>query len=589
MICQYKEGAITDLIPAPYSARTKAHEYGGLCYAINSNQLFFCESSDQQIYQLDTTNNSTPNIITTSKNCCYADFIIDTKQNRIISIREEHHPEKEATSSIVSIDISTGVENILASGSDFYSNPKLSPCGEKLSWLCWNHPNMPWDENELWLADIDTKGNLHKEQCIAGRHNESLFQPQWSPSGDLYVVSDKSNWWNIYRYQDKALKSIYSHPAEFATPQWIFGMSTYQFDKTNNIHCCFTQNGLWQLGRIGSDNTLKPVATEYTDISSLTALDNHTAFIGCKPNQWPEVVITDSQGKCNTIKQANPTVPSKEDIAIPEPIHYPTSNNDTAYGFYYPPTHKEYIPLTNEQPPLIVLTHGGPTGAASTGFNPKVQYWTNRGFAVVDINYRGSTGFGREYREKLKGKWGIVDVEDCIAAANHLVAGGKADPERLIIKGSSAGGYTVLSALTFHDTFKAGASYYGISDLEILARDTHKFEARYLDKLIAPYPEGKAIYQARSPLYSSEKLQCPVIFLQGLADKVVPPNQAEAMVSALQKNNVPVAHITFEQEGHGFRQPENIKAAFESELYFYSQIFDFEIADHINPINIKGL
>jgi dipeptidyl aminopeptidase/acylaminoacyl peptidase len=429
---------------------------------------------------------------------------------------------------------------------------------------------MPWDSTQLYCADNQI--TLSNQYLVAGAgNNEAIFQPQWSPDNQLYYVSDRNNWWNIYSAKSGIMMEM---PAEFATPLWQFGMSTYDFIDSHTIGCLWTQQGLWNCG--------------FLDISSgkLIAIDCHysTMESACSHN-GNLIMIAGASDTANQILSVNPKAisvihaPSRLNIvsgnlSSPESISFTTANKQQVQAFFYPPTHSQYQGMDNERPPVIVICHGGPTGATDCSLNLKIQYWTNRGFAVVDVNYRGSTGFGRAYRNALHNAWGVADIEDTQYAINFLVAQQKVDAERSIIRGSSAGGYTVLAALTFTNTFKAGASLYGIGNLETLAKDTHKFESRYLDKLVGPYPEQQKIYQQRSPIYHIDQLNCPVIFLQGLEDKVVPPNQAEMMVSSLKNKGIPVVYVKFPDEGHGFRKSENITRAIEAELTFYSDVFN---------------
>jgi dienelactone hydrolase len=478
--------------------------------------------------------------------------------------------------------------HILQAGNDFYSTPRLSPDGSQLVWLTWNHPNMPWDGCEIWVANLDAHGFISSAQCIAGGPDESIFQPSWSPDGVLYFVSDRNNWWNLYRWRNNQVEAVCPKEAEFGTPQWIFGMSTYGFIAPERIIC-------WYSGPQGSNlaylNTqtgeLTPLEIPYTSVDKVVANSQQVVFLAASPTVAPEIVRLDAaSGKLEVLRRLQHEQLDSACISVPELIDFPTENNLTAYAYYYAPKNADYSAPAGELPPLLVCSHGGPTSAASSNLNLSIQFWTSRGFAVVDVNYGGSSGYGRAYRERLKGQWGIVDVDDCVNAAKYLVQRGDVDGNRLAIRGGSAGGYTTLCALTFRDTFKAGASYYGVSDLTVLATDTHKFESRYLDGLVGPYPERKDLYYQRSAINFTDQLSCPVIFLQGLEDKVVPPSQAELMVDALRAKKLPVAYVAFEGEQHGFRRAENIKRSLEAELYFYSRIFHFEPADKIEPIEI---
>ena len=457
-------------------------------------------------------------------------------------------------------------------GADFYAYPRISPDGKTLSWIQWNHPNMPWDSTELYCADIQQQGLVNQRLIAGSNGDEAIFQPQWSPDNQLYYVSDRNNWWNIYSAENGIVMQM---PAEFATPLWQFGMSTYDFIDSNTIACLWTEQGIWHCGYVDiAKAKLHHVPCPYRSMHAARCHKDSLYMIAGAPDIADEIVAVSQQGKVASIYSPSGLDIEQGNLAIPESINFATADNSSVQAFFYPPTNSQHCGNDKLLPPLITICHGGPTGATDCSLNLKIQYWTNRGFAVVDINYRGSTGFGRDYRNALNGAWGSADIEDTQFAVKYLTAQKKIDPERCIIRGSSAGGYTVLSALTFTDTFKAGASLYGIGNLETLVSDTHKFESRYLDKLVGPYPEQKEVYRQRSPINHIQQLNCPVIFLQGLEDKVVPPNQAELMVNSLKKQGIDVVYVEFADEGHGFRKSENIIRAMESELAFYTAVFD---------------
>ena len=566
LVC-YENEAVYELLPSSFSVRTRAQEYGGSCYCLAENIIYFVNDQDQAVYQFNQDTQQSQQISPNGP-YRYADLMIDDKHQQLIAVREHYHDKNtHPLSEIIAINLHDHSLTIVVTGDDFYSNPQVSPCGNYFSYLSWNHPQMPWDGSCCYLSHLDAKGNIVSTQLIAGSTTESIFQPQWSPSGQLYFVSDRNNWWNIYAWDDNKIHCIHQMNAEFATPQWVFGMSTYGFLDDTKIFCCYTQNGQWNLAIINTNTRqFTSIENNFCDISGVVTNNHQAAFIATTATETNRIFLY-KEGKINAITHTKQNVKSA-DIAKVQPITFPTDNNETAYGFYYPPTNSLYS-MDNKKPPLIILCHGGPTGACETGFNPKIQFWTSRGFAVIDVNYHGSTGYGKQYRDSLKNNWGIKDVADVCRAAEYAISQHWADPHNIIIRGSSAGGFTVLAALTFSDTFSLGCSLYGIGDLEALAKDTHKFEAHYLDQLIGPYPEAKNTYQQRSPIHHTEKLNCPVIFFQGLKDKVVPPDQAEAMVKALQKKNIAVEYITFAEEGHGFRQADNIKILYEKELAFY--------------------
>lgn len=592
IVCQDATGKITDITPSGYSVRSRVHEYGGGAYTVNNGCIYFVNDKDQQVYYQDYHQNLAGQVIalTANKNCRYADLHVDKKHQQLICIEENHSEHGKVTNKLVAISLTKKNSIVtLASGHDFFASPTVSPNSKQLAWLTWDHPDMPWDMSQLWCADLSENGNIGEPRLIAGGENESIFQPQWSPAGDLFFVSDKSGWWNIYRYLDGKNICVLSAAAEFGLPQWVFAMSTYGFLDSTTLICCYNKLGIWQLATINYQNgSVAELALPFVAISGIRALQGRAVFIGSTNNRAPELIsLAGGLADYSVIKRSSENALSEADVSLPEAITFPTSNNDLAHGFYYAPVNKKYT-VDNELPPLLVKSHGGPTAATTAAYNQKIQYWTTRGFAVLDVNYRGSTGFGKEYRQQLDGNWGIADVEDCVNGASYLAKEGKVDSTRMAISGSSAGGYTVLCALTFHDVFRTGASLYGISELEALARDTHKFESHYLDRLIGPYPEDKEKYFKRSPINYTEKLSTPIAFFQGSEDKVVPPLQAELMVDALDKKGLPVVYELFSGEQHGFRKADNIIRAIEGELYFYSKILGFDLPEEISEIRIRN-
>lgn len=602
IMCKDALGAIGAITPSNINVRTRIHEYGGGGYLIHNGYAYFTNDSDQRVYRCAASPNKAPTetleALSPEGAYRYADFCIDEQREQLICVCEIHKKsKKEPENCIVALKLdgsSTTAFNILVFGNDFYSNPRVSPDGEHISWLTWNHPNMPWDASECWIAQFSAFGLLQKQLKVAGgnlsksiddgdnKHiiGESIFQPQWSPSGELFFVSDRSNWWNIERYSPstKTRNKVHTMEAEFATPQWVFGMSTYSFLNSFSLFCCYTQNGRWYAGTIDLlSSHFKALELPYSSIRSIAANDetDTAVFIASDYDQLESIVQWHDHQLETVTTSGHLSIDTKE-LSQPIAKHFNNSQSQQVHGFYYAPQNSQYEANSDSKPPLLVMCHGGPTGSTSSALNLKIQYWTNRGFAVFDINYSGSTGYGRLYRDRLKGQWGIADVDDICAGAAFISEQGLADAQQLAVRGSSAGGYSVLASLTFKDTFKAGASLYGIGDLSLLATDTHKFEARYLDQLIGPYPEDKEVYKKRSPINSVEQLNCPVIFLQGLEDKVVPPNQAETMVCSLFKQGIPVAYVTFTEEGHGFRQAQNIQTAIDSEYAFYMNIFGIQ-------------
>ncbi|PSB52072.1 S9 family peptidase [Chamaesiphon polymorphus] len=584
------DGKNTDVTPPEYNVRNRVHEYGGAAYTVVDGCVYFSNISDNCLYVQDLRSEQPQQVrqLTHDKKKRYADLSVDTVRHRLICVQEEHDSaDLEPLNTIVSIDLNKPDDiQVMAGGCDFYAAPRLSPDGSRLAWLSWNHPNLPWDGTNLQVANI-VNGYLAAPSLIAGGANQAIFQPQWAGNDTLYFVSDRTGWGNLYSWHGSTVKPVCELDAEFGLPQWVFGMSTYAL-VGNRIVCTYSQRGVWHLAIVNTlSGHLTRLHVPYTDISNVRAVGNSVVCTAASTTQANEIIAINLLTETREILQrSNRLKIDPRYLSIPESIEFPTTDGNTAYAFYYPPTNPNYQPLLGEKPPLLVKSHGGPTAATSNQLSLKTQYWTSRGFAVVDVNYGGSTGYGKAYQHRLDGKWGIVDVDDCTNAALYLVQQGLADANRLAISGGSGGGYTTLCALTFGDTFKAGASYYGISDLALLAKETHKFESRYFDRLVAPYPAQADLYQARSPLYFTDRLSCPIAFFQGLEDKVVPPNQAEIMVAALKAKHIPVAYVTFATEQHGFRQAENIKRALTGEFYFYAQIFGFELAEEIEPIQI---
>ncbi len=597
------DGEMRDVTPADCNARTRVHEYGGGDYCVHDGTVYFVNFPDQRLYAQAPA--AAPVALTPAGvDLRYADMTFDAGRQRLISVREDHRaaPEQEAVNTLVSLNLdgTEGGGRVLAAGYDFYSSPRVSPDGQRLAWLCWNHPNMPWDGCELWVVELVADGTLGPATLVAGGLEESIFQPAWSPDGVLHFVSDRNGWWNLYRagratdavpVMGAGVELLCEMAAEFGRPQWGFGLSAYAFATATRIVCTYIERGLARLALLDTETRqLEPLNVPYTDISYLHATPTHAFFRAGAATTGAAIVRRDlATGETEVLRRGSDLEIDPAYLSVPEPVEFPTEKGLTAHAFYYPPRNRDYAPPEGERPPLLVKSHGGPTSAASPALNLGIQYWTSRGFAVLDVNYGGSTGYGRAYRQRLNDQWGIVDVDDCVNGARHLIAQGWADAARCVIDGGSAGGYTTLAALTFRDLFKAGASHYGVSDLGALVRDTHKFEARYLDRLIGPYPERADIYHARSPINFTDRLACPIIFFQGLEDKVVPPNQAELMVDALKRKGLPVAYVPFAGEQHGFRRAENIKRALDGELYFYARIFNFTPADEIEPVPIENL
>jgi len=590
VIVRRSDGANTDVTPAGFNARTRVHEYGGGEFAVGGGTVWFANFDDQRIYIQER--GAGPVAITPAVDVRHADLLVDTGRRRIFAVREDHTTgASEAVNTLVALDWKGDRDAItIASGNDFYSSPKLSPDRKRLAWLTWNHPNMPWDGTELWIGELDAGGNATSARRIAGGPTESIFQPEWSPDGELYFISDRNNWWNIYRVRGEFDEPVCRREAEFGVPQWAFGMTRYGFAESGEIVCLYSEPGGTKLGLLDTvTGKLKQIQLLYTALRGVAVNDRRVATVAASPTLSERVLVVDiDSGAQEVVKVSNPAHIDPGYFSVPHAIEFPTEGGVTAHAFYYPPKNKDHEGPPGEQPPLVVHSHGGPTSAAGSSFDLEFQYWTSRGFGIVDVNYGGSSGYGRAYRLRLNGMWGVVDVDDCINAARHLVGQGLADGRRVAITGGSAGGFTTLVALTKRNFFNAGASHFGIGDLVTFVKETHKFESRYLDTLVGPYPERADRYRERSAVNFADDLNCPVILFQGLEDKIVPPSQAEEFVAVCEKKKLPYAYLPFEGEQHGFRQAKNIRRSIEGELYFYSQIFDFATADEIDPVDIKN-
>jgi dipeptidyl aminopeptidase/acylaminoacyl peptidase len=582
-------GAVSDALAAPYSARTRVHEYGGGAFTVRDGTIWFCNDADQRIY--GQAPGEGPVALTPEGPRRFADLVVDAGRRRLIAVMEDHGAGgREPANSLVAV-ADDGRVLTLAAGADFYAAPRLSPDGRHLAWLSWGHPNMPWDGCTLFVAPISDGGTLGEAEAVAGGADEALFQPEWSPGGELFFVSDRTGWWNLYRRTASGVRPVCPLPLELGQPQWLFNMRTYGFLSPSRILAIGQVDAIAKLMALDvAEGTAETVPVPFVEVQGLVTDPDRAVFVGAGLRDSPVIATLDpSSGGVRTLRRSSGRRLDSAYVSLPQAVSYESAGGRLAHAFYYPPQNGDFQPPEGELPPLIVKSHGGPTGQSGCGLSLKTQFWTSRGFAVLDVNYGGSTGYGRDYRRLLAGRWGVVDVEDCTAGARWLAGQGLADPDRLAITGGSAGGYTTLCALTFDDVFAAGASHYGIGDLEALLHDTHKFESRYLDSLVGPWPAARETYEARSPIHHADRLDCPVIFFQGTEDKVVPPNQAEAMVAALRAKGIPVAYLSFEGEGHGFRRAENIRRALEAELYFYGRIFGFSPEGIAEPVEIDNL
>ena len=586
-----RNGAISDVTPAGFNARTRVHEYGGGHFAVSGGTVWFVNFTDQRLYRQDGVGVK-PRPITPAVDVRHADMAVDALRGRLYAVREDHTTgAREAVNSLVSLD-ANGERDVIAvaSGNDFYSSPKLSPDGNRVAWTTWNHPNMPWDGSELWVSELDRDGRVTSARKIAGGASESVLQPEWAPTGDLYFVSDRSGWWNLYRARGEGDEPLCERSAEFGAPQWVFGMRFYSFAGPQEMVCLYSEPGGTRLGRIDLDTgALRQVEVLYTSLNNVQVSGRKAALIAGSPTLAERVLTIDlDTGAQEVVRVANPVHVESGNLSIPRAIEFPTEGGLTAHALYYPPRNQDFEAPSGEKPPLVVWCHGGPTGSAGQTYAFEYQYWTSRGVAVVDVNYGGSAGYGREYRMRLNGTWGVVDVDDCINSARYLVEQGLVDSERISITGGSAGGYTALLSLTKRDFYNAGASHFGIGDLELFIKETHKFESHYVDTLVGPYPERADIYRDRSAVYFADNLRVPVILFQGLEDKIVPPSQAEEFVAVCQKKKLPYAYVAFEGEQHGFRQEKNIRRSIEGEMYFLSRIFGFDVAGKIERVKIEN-
>ncbi len=653
------EGVMSEVTTPAHNARTRVHEYGGGALAVSNGVAYFSSFSDQRLYRRPVDGSEAPGAITPDIAVRYADATVDDARGRLICVAEDHRRAgREPENLLVAVPTGGGAPAPVHRGFDFYASPRLSPDGNRLAWVCWNHPNMPWDATELWVADVGGDGALRSPRRIAGgvpaspsgaggRAGDtrsggagnlgnagstgntgstgsvgdaagaggtggevsvlqpawgpggapsfgevSVLQPAWGPDGALYCVSDVSGWWNLHRWDGERLVPVLPTEAEFGLPPWLFGMCRYAVLDADRIVAHYGNADGTRLGVIDvAAGRLRKIATPFTTFGFFAAASRgRLVCVAASAEAGSALVAIDADsGEVETLRRGAEPRLDPSCVSRAEPIACPSAGGRTVHAYHYAPRNPAFRAPDGERPPLLTFIHGGPTGSTDPGFRLAIQYWTTRGFAVVDVDYGGSTGYGTAYRRLLRGGWGIVDREDCEAAARHLVARGDVDPARLAIRGGSAGGYTTLCALAFGSVFTAGASYYGVSDAAALARDTHKFESRYLDALIGPWPERADLYEQRSPIHAVDRLACPVIFLQGLEDAVVPPDQTERMADALRRKGLPVACLMFEGEQHGFRQAANIQRAAEAELYFYGRVFGFTPAGPIAPVEIENL
>ena len=600
-----------DVLPINVSVRTKVHEYGSGDFIVDNVVVYFSDANDQCVYKFENNNLIRLTDIGVGIEYRYADYELSVDRKHLVCVRETHDKLK-VINELVAIELvnnsSKASVKVLQSGFDFYSYPRMSKQGNRLCWTCWNQPDMPWDASELWVADFNKDGTTSAEHKIAGgisassnvliesklesEEKSSVSQPSWSEDGVLHYISDISGWTNIYSCRDGILNALTPIDREFGIPQWVFASSTYTITPDNQVYAVYIQQGQQQLCHIDADTGhIEPIPLPFKSFGEHLLFSNERLFFRAAGPAVSEAIYSYdiNSESYSRISQLSVFPLSVEELSIAKTIEFESENGRNCHAFYYSPNNSGFTAPEKSLPPLIVMSHGGPTAMTDNSLDASIQFWTHRGFAVVDVNYGGSTGYGKKYRNQLLGNWGVVDVEDCIAAANYLVSEKLADPKSLLIRGGSAGGYTTLCALTFHNVFAAGMSRYGVADLESLASDSHKFEARYLDTVVGPYPEDKELYIQRSPIHSTEKLSCPILLLQGEDDKVVPPNQAEMMVKALEERKIPYAYQLYKGEGHGFRQASTIVNALNAELYFYRVILGLEDTENLPKIAVHNL
>jgi dipeptidyl aminopeptidase/acylaminoacyl peptidase len=589
-------GEPVDVVPPGFNVRTRVHEYGGGAYWRHGGTVWCSSFDDGRIYRFDkpgaepvpvTPEASQPNLLR------YADGRVTPDGRLIVCVRERHDVEGEPVNELVVFPADGSEEpRVIASGRDFYAAPRISPDGRRLAWTAWDHPLLPFEGAELWVADFASDGTLSGERRVAGSDREAVTQPVWSPDGVLHFVSDPDGWWNLYAEENGSVRALHESDAEFAPPQWIHGQSTYTFLPDGRIAAVVTRGAIDNLELLDPrTGMLEPIDLPFTAYTSWTIAehDGRVVIVAAGETEGSALVtIEPASGDVEVVKRETERPVDPGYTSRPEPITF-AGHGGESHGFFYPPANRDFVGPEDELPPLVVLVHGGPTAHAQAAYDLELQFLTSRGIAAVDVNYGGSTGYGRAYRDRLRHNWGVVDVEDAAAAARHLADAGRVDPERMLITGGSAGGYTTLLALGVTDVFAAGISEFGVADLVSFHDDTHKFESRYDEYLIGPWPAERDLYRERSPVTHADRISKPLLLLQGLDDKVVPPAQAEVIAAALERNGVPYAYLPFEGEGHGFRGADAIRRAYEASLSFIGQLFGFEPADDIEPVKIENL
>ena len=602
VVRQAEDGLPADVFGPGFNARTTVHEYGGLAYAVAGDTVFFTNYADQRLYRVRPGGEPEP--LTgeplRARSVRYAAPVVSPDGRFLFCVRERH-PDPDIASGVVNDVVvlrtdGTGGVHALAEGHDFYAHVTVSPDGRRLAWTSWDHPSMPWDSTELWEAELDDEARVVSARLVAGGEHLSVTQPKYSPDGVLHFVADPDGWWNLHVDEGGETRVLVPMEAELGAADWVFGTSSYAILGDGSIVATWSERGIGRLGVLRpGECAFEDLQSAYTTFAQLRASDDGSSVLALAgaASEASAVVRIRAEALSRVglplverLRASREATVDAAYLSAPQAIEFPTEGGLTAHALYYPPRSPDFEAPRGELPPLLVQVHGGPTSSASSVLNYGIQFWTSRGFAVVDVNYGGSTGYGREYRERLRGRWGVVDVDDCVNVARFLAESGRADPARLVIRGGSAGGWTTLCALTFRDAFASGTSYFGVADAAALARETHKFESRYMDSMIGPWPDDEERYEKRSPIFHGERLDTPMILFQGLEDKVVPPAQAEVMVAALDKKEVPHAYVAFEGEQHGFRRAENLRRTAEAELYFYGRVLGFVPAGELTPVDI---
>ena len=594
------DGVTRELTPDPFRVGSRVHEYGGGSYTVDRGRVIASSPADGRLWRLDVEGFAAPVAVTPEGPWRYADLRFDPGAERLYAVRETHDAAAPDDATLVvneivalALDGSDGPGRVLVSGPDFVSSPRPSPDGATLAWIEWDYPRMPWDGTRLRVAPVLAGGGLGVARTVAGSPDISIVGPDWSPDGVLHAASDETGWWNLYSYPEGGPgRALAPMEAELGGTAWVFDISWYAFGPAGSILAVARSGGRDRLLRIAADGAVAGVETPFTEFDGIRASSDAAVALGAGPHDgWVLLRLRPASGEpAGVLARSVHSLPDAAYLPVAEPISFPTSGGATAHALYFAPANPSFAAPDGELPPLIVIAHGGPTSAASSALSLERAMYTSRGIAVVDVDYRGSTGYGRPYRDALQGQWGLVDVDDCVAAARYLVARGDADPERLVIRGGSAGGYTSLAALAFQpDVFAAGISLFGIADLALIHQDGHKFESRYDEGLLAPWPEGQAVFAERSPIHFLERFRAPMLLFQGLDDKVVPPSQLDTIEAGFTSSGLPHVAVRFAGEGHGFRRADSQRTQLRTELGFLGRVFGFQPADGIDLVDVPGL